>query len=432
MIWLFALVAFSFDSTSVTADDRPAGASGAGEEWPKWRGPRGDGTWHGPKLAEKFPEGGLKRVWRIDIGGGYAGVTVADGRAYLFDHKKPIKEGAEKSDEVERLLCLSADDGSQIWKHEYPATYGNLDYGNGPRAAPTVIGESVYILGAVGDLRCLNVKSGELVWSKKLTTDFDGRVPNWGYAASPFLYDDLLIVMPGGAQGTSVVALRPETGEMVWKSLSDEAGYATPIVYEHDGKPQMICWTPSHIRAVDPRDGNVCWSVPYEIQYGVSIATPIFQEGLVVVCAYWAGSKAITPVAAGGEAPLAWEENRYLRGLMSQPLYRDGLVYLLDKTYGLTCFELKTGKKLWDDDNKMTRRDRNPQASFVWLGDTDRTLILNADGELILARFTREGYREQSRAKIIGETWAHPAYAKNRVFARSDTELVCFELPVAE
>lgn len=393
------------------------------EEWPRWRGPRGDGTWHGPPIAASISESGLTRKWGFAIGGGYAGVSVAAGRVYLYDRQKqPL--------EVERLLCLSAADGSEIWKHEYPVAYGNLDYGNGPRAAPTVEKGRVYILGAVGDLRCLDAAKGDLIWSANLVKDFAGRVPTWGYAASPYLYGDLVIVMPGGKEETSVVALKAATGERVWECLSDEAGYATPILIEHDGKPQIICWTPSHIRAVDPRDGQPCWGIPYEIQYGVSIATPIYQEGLVLVCAYWAGSKAMRPVAAGEKIEFAWEENRYLRGLMSQPLYRDGLVYLLDKQYGLTCFELKNGKKLWDDGNKMTPRGRNPQASLVWLGDTDRAIVLNSDGNLIVARLTRDGYREEWRTKIIGETWAHPAYAGKFVYARSDTELVCYELPV--
>ena len=113
---------------------------------------------------------------------------------------------------------------------------------------------------------------------------------------------------------------------------------------------------------------------------------------------------------------------------MSQPLYRQGYVYLLDKSHGLVCFKLQTGEKVWDDANQMTPKDRNPHASMVWTGDTDRVLVLNADGELILARLTPEGYSEQSRTPIIEHTWAHPAFAGDCVFARSDTELVCVRM----
>ena len=101
--------------------------------------------------------------------------------------------------------------------------------------------------------------------------------------------------------------------------------------------------------------------------------------------------------------------------------------------------KLLTSKKLWDDDNAMTPRGRNPQASLVWLERpnangqyerTDRVIILNSEGDLILARLDRTGYHEQSRTNIIGPTWSHPAFAGDRVYARNDSELVCVEITV--
>ena len=115
---------------------------------------------------------------------------------------------------------------------------------------------------------------------------------------------------------------------------------------------------------------------------------------------------------------------------MAQPLYREGLGFLLDKRHGLTCFELASGRKLWDDQNQMTPKGRNPQASLVWVGDSNRVLALNANGELILCELSPKGYRELAREQVIGKTWAHPAYAGNKVFARSDREIVCIELPL--
>jgi outer membrane protein assembly factor BamB len=145
------------------------------------------------------------------------------------------------------------------------------------------------------------------------------------------------------------------------------------------------------------------------------------------VSGYYEGAKAIR-LGPDATAAVVWEDRRNLRGLMSQPLYRDGHGYLLDKRHGLTCFELRTGRKLWDDGNRTTPKGRNPQATLVWAGDGDRALILNSEGELILARLNPAGYQEQSRTRIIGPTWAHPAYAGDRVYARSDSELVCVSL----
>jgi formylglycine-generating enzyme required for sulfatase activity/outer membrane protein assembly factor BamB len=402
------------------AVDRPAGPS-PGEDWPRWRGPRGDGTWRGPPLPERWPAAGLRHVWRQPVGGGYAGVVATGGRVYTTDyHREP--------DESERVLCFDAATGQPLWSHRYAVKYAGLSYGNGPRATPTVFDGRVYTLGAVGHLHCLDAVTGRPLWSKDLVRDYRAVVPGWGFAASPVVFEELLIVHAGGSPDACLIALDRRTGQEVWRSLPEPAGYATPIVLDRPGRRQLVCWTPTHVRGLDPRTGQPLWSVPFEVTYGTSIATPLFAEDLVVVSGYYEGTKAIRLGPEPAAATLAWQDTRNLRGLMSQPLYRDGYGYLLDKRHGLTCFELKTGKKVWDDGNRLTPKGRNPQATLVWLGDGDRALVLNSDGDLILVRLNATGYHEQSRTNLLGPTWAHPAYAGDRVYARNDSELVCAAL----
>lgn len=397
------------------------------EEWPRWGGPRGDGTWRGPsatqKLPEKWPAAGLPLVWRKEIGGGFGGVSVNDGRVCVMDRQT-------KPNECERTLCLDADSGRELWIDEYPVEYGKLDYGNGPRGTPTIHDGRVYTLGAVGHVRCLDAASGKLIWSHDSVKEFDATIPMWGLAASPVIWQDRVIVHVGAKDGC-VMAFDRLNGKKIWRVSDDPAGYATPIVIASPSGPQVVQWTPEHVLGIDVRTGKQLWSVPYKITYGVSVATPIYQQELVLVAGYWEGSKAIKLGKNPTDATVAWEENRYLRGLMSQPLYHDGNVYLLEKQYGLTCFELATGKKLWDDDNRATPRGRNPQATLVWLtNEPERALILNSDGDLILAKLDPSGYHEQSRTRIIDPTdinqvWAHPAYSGRFVFARNDKEIVC-------
>lgn len=396
-----------------------------GEEWPAWRGPRGDGTWKAPALPNAWPKQGLPVIWRQRIGGGYSGVVATDGRVYTMDRQTEPKE-------VERVLCFDAKTGKLLWTHSYEALYRQLDYDSGPRAAPTVYEGRVYTLGAVGHLHCLDVESGQVIWAKDTVAELNAERPLWGFAAAPIIWRNLVITHIGAKPKGCLVAFDRITGNEVWRSSDDPAGYCTPIIIEHNGHEQIICWTPEHILGVSPSTGDVYWSVPYKVTNGVSIATPIFQEELVFVSGYWEGSKAIRLGKNPRDAQLIWTENQYLRALMSQPLYRNGYVYLLDKSYGLTCFKLQTGEKLWDDDNQMTPKGNHPQATMVWVSDTDRVLVLNSDGELILARFTPEGYIEQSRTKIIGHTWAHPAYAGDCAYARSDDELVCVRLTGVE
>ncbi|HVU90313.1 MAG TPA: PQQ-binding-like beta-propeller repeat protein [Pirellulales bacterium] len=390
------------------------------EDWPRWRGPRGDGTWHAPPLPEVWPADGLKTVWRQPIGGGYAGVSVADGRVLIMDRQRePV--------EVERVLAFDAATGRQLWKHEYPVEYGKLDYGNGPRAAPTIHEGRVYTLGALGHVLCLDAATGKSLWSHDCVAEMQAKIPDWGLSASPVVWKNLVIVHVG-VPGGSFVAFDRATGKEVWRASNDPAGYATPIIVNRSHGPQLVGWTPENVVGITLDSGHVDWQIPYKVTYGVSIATPIVRDDLVFVTGYWEGSKMVRLGQGPADAELAWEDTKQLRGLMSQPLERNGFVYSLDKQLGVTCFEMATGKKLWDDGNRLTPRGRNPQVTMVWLGDSDRTISLNAEGELVLARFTPQGYEEQSRTKIIGPTWAHPAYAGRHVFARDDAELVCVEL----
>ncbi len=392
------------------------------EDWPRWRGVRGDGSWHGPPLPPRWPAEGLRQAWRREIGGGYAGISVADGRAITMDRRKEPQE-------VERVVCIDAADGRELWVHSYPVSYGDLSYGNGPRAAPTLTGDAVYTLGALGHVCRLDAATGRVVWQVDTVGQLGAKVPEWGFAASPVVWKETVIVHVGAQPGGCFVALEQATGREKWRGGDDPAGYATPQVIDGPEGPQLLGWTPEHVVGLNPDDGRVEWKIPYRVTYGVSIATPIYREGLVFVAGYWEGSKAIRLGPGRADATIVWSDKDALRGLMSQPLYRDGLVYLLDKQFGITCFELASGKKLWDDANRLTPRGRNPQASLVQLGD-GRVAALNAEGELVLARFSRDGYHEDSRTKIIGPTWAHPAFAGSRVFARSDEEIVCVELPV--
>ncbi len=403
----------------------------SGEEWPRWRGPRGDGTWHGPRLAETWQASGLTRIWSQSLGPGYAGIAVAHGRVFTMDY-------AAKPDERERVICLSATTGKPLWSHTYPVAYGDLAYGSGPRVTPAVAGRRVFTLGAMGDLACLDATTGEPRWTRHFVRDFNAAVPIWGFSASPIAYENLLIVHPGAAPDGSLVALDQISGEEVWRSLGDPAGYSTPIVAEVAGADQLIAWTPSHVRGLDPQTGDLRWSVAFSVRDGTSITTPIFRDNIVLVSGYWEGSRAVELVGSPAKARLLWKDSRNLRSLMAQPLFRDGYAYLLDKRNGLTCFELRTGERRWTDGNRLTPKGRNPQATMIWTGHGDRAVALNSEGDLVLLGLNPKEYTELARANIIEPTsaahtiWAHPAYSRGRVYARSDSEIVCVALPVSQ
>src|SRR5262249_16057952 len=157
------------------------------------------------------------------------------------------------------------------------------------------------------------------------------RLQEWGLAASPVIWRDLVIIHAGLKQNGCFVAFDKTSGREVWRSGADPAGYATPIIVGESGAEQLIGWTPEHITGINPRDGQLEWSVAYKVTYGVSIATPICHRGIAFVTGYWEGSKAIRLGRAPAEAALLWEDKKNLQGLMCQPLARDGYVFTLDK-----------------------------------------------------------------------------------------------------
>jgi outer membrane protein assembly factor BamB len=399
-------------SVLAAADGTPAG------DWPQWRGPTRDGVARMDALPDKLPAT-LTPRWRRPIGGGYSGIAVAGGRVYVMDRQKEPRE-------VERVLCLEATTGRPVWEHTYPVTYGKLDYGNGPRATPTVHAGRVYANGALGRLSCLDAATGKEIWSRETVKEFRGRVPTWGHSCSPLVDEGRVIVQPGGTPDACLVALDAATGKEVWRSLSDRPGYSSPVLLSGKSWRELLYWTAENLAGLEPATGKVLWKVPFSpIDYDVAISDPVFEGGVALVSNYWTGSKAVRLDARGQNPEVVWE-GKQLSLLMSTALVRNGHAFALDRFRGLKCIDLRTGSVKWEGEH-VTPRGTNPQASLVWAGE--KALILNEKDELLLARLTPEGFRNFGKAAILGgQVWAHPAYANGCVFARSDAEIVCVPL----
>ncbi len=394
----------------------------AASDWPRWRGPTGDGRWnpHGVPLDLARHEPG--RLWSAETGGGFSGVTVAAGRVCLMDRPKTPAG-------TERVLCFSADTGALLWGHAWEADYGSMEYASGPRASVTLREGRAYALGATGVACCLDAATGAVIWQVDTVASHGAKIPTWGFAASPVLDGPRVLLHVGAQPDGSVLALDRETGALVWRGGPDRAGYCTPEIITHQGARQLIIWGPEMVQSLNPDTGATLWTWPYKITYGVSIAQPWYHDGILVVSGYWHGTRALKLGGQAGAVSLLWENEKDMCGLMSAPLFKDGVLYLLDKNKGLQAIEHATGRLLWSDANTLTPKDRNPQMSLAWLKESESlAALLNANGELVYARLGPEGIDELARHQIIGKTWAHPAFAGNRVYARSDTELVAWRL----
>ena len=388
------------------------------QDWPRWRGPNADGRWNPTGIPADFSKKEPERLWKTEIGAGFGGVTVSSGLVYVMDRLKTPKE-------IERVLCFDAATGKEVWQQIWEVNYGSMDYGTGPRASVNILDGKAYALGATGVALCLDANTGKVLWQVDTVETCGAKIPTWGFAASPVV-DGNRVLLHVGAKDGSVIALDKNSGKEVWRGGPDRAGYCTPEIITHAGTRQLIAWGPEHVQSLNPDSGAVNWTYPYKITYGVSIAQPLHHDGVLLVSGYWHGAKAFR---LGTGVELLWENETEICGLMSAPLFKDGIAYMLDKKRGLQAFELKTGKILWSDDNTLTPKDSNPQMSLVWMDEAKNlAALLNASGELVYVTLKPEKREELARWQIIGKTWAHPAFAGNRIFARDDKQLVAWKL----
>ena len=440
------------------------------DDWPQWLGPNRDGVWREAGLIETFPAGGPPKVWSAKVGLGYAGPAVADGKVFLSDRSvvggQPTPKGAFDQTEQpggERVFCLDQKTGHELWSHAYPCNY-RISYAAGPRCTPTVDGDRVYFLGAMGDLLCLDTITGKVVWSKQLMKDYGSNVPVWGFSAHPLIDGDKLICLAGGSNGRLVIAFDKATGAEKWSALSYESGdwgYSPPVIHEFGGRRQLIIWHPKAVVGLDPDSGTKLWDVPFAVK--AALTTPMARKSgdHLFVTSFYNGSMLLK--VGADKAEVVWKsqakgerpnQTTDLSSIMPTPVVRDDTVYGVSSYGELTAVELLTGKRLWQTmaatrgplTPARVKENPEPSTSQPWaerwanaflVENGDRTVLFNEQGELILAKLSPKGYGEVSRAQILKPTnrlagrpvvWSHPAFADKCVFARNDEELVCVSL----
>ena len=286
------------------------------QDWPRWRGPNADGRWNPTGIPADFSKKEPERLWKTEIGAGFGGVTVSSGLVYVMDRLKTPKE-------IERVLCFDAATGKEVWQQIWEVNYGSMDYGTGPRASVNILDGKAYALGATGVAMCLDANTGKVLWQVDTVETCGAKIPTWGFAASPVV-DGNRVLLHVGAKDGSVIALDKNSGKEVWRGGPDRAGYCTPEIITHAGTRQLIAWGPEHVQSLNPDSGAVNWTYPYKITYGVSIAQPLHHDGVLLVSGYWHGAKAFR---LGTGVELLWENETEICGLMSAPLFKDGIAY---------------------------------------------------------------------------------------------------------
>jgi outer membrane protein assembly factor BamB len=416
------------------------------DDWPQWMGKDRNGLWKESGLVDSIPASGLPVRWRVPVGGGYSGPAVVGDRAYLTDFVSETEFSNDpgsraKRDGTERVLCLSMKTGEIVWKKEFPRVY-NVSYASGPRATPTVDGNSVYVLGTEGDLVCLDTRSGDIQWSKSLNKEYQTETPIWGHSAHPLVNGDLLYCLAGG-KGSVVVALNKKTGAEVWRALSaSEIGYCPPSLVKINGSQQLVVWYPEAVCGLNPADGKVLWTYPLEPKYKMSINAPQFQGNRFYASGIGETAAMVEFDQSGMPTKTLWsggDIKRAVYGANATPLWIGDALYGADCGSGqFIAVDSKTGKRLWETFQLTAGGDRRAGHGTAFLVQNGESSWIFAEtGHLILAKLSPTGFEEKGRMKVLEPTgecfgrsvvWSHPAFADRCMIARNDKEVVCVEL----
>jgi len=395
----------------------PAASGGSAEPvmgWTDWRGPRRDAI--SPYVPEKLPSE-KRLLWaRTLTGPGMSGLAVDSGYVVVAD--KDLDE------EHDIFRCLDADTGRQVWKLTYPAA-GEMDFTNSPRANPVISGELVYLLGAFGDLHCVRLDTGEVVWKRQLLQDFGAELPTWGTCSAPLIVDDKLIVNPG-AEDASIVALDRLSGKVVWRTPGDPPGYGSFILAELGGARQIVGYDAISLGGWDPDTGKRLWRLLPEWEGDFNVPTPIVVDGKILVTSENNGTRLHDFDRQGRIEPEPIFINEDLAPDTSTPVVLDRLVF---GNFGaVLCLDLDDGlKTLWETDDDALA----DYCSFI--AGNGRVLVIPQSGKLYLLRPSKEGFDCVSTLELFDDVpdterdvWSHPALVGNRLYIRNLLGVYCF------
>ncbi|WP_395747983.1 PQQ-binding-like beta-propeller repeat protein [Prosthecobacter sp.] len=371
-----------------------AAASVQAADWAVWRGPNHDGI-----STEKLAGTAVKKVWENQIGIGFSSFTVAAGRVYTTGH----------ADGKDTVFCFDAETGKEVWKHTYAADLGDKYYEGGTSATPTIDDGRAYHLSRWGDLLCFDAATGKIVWQKNIKQETEADIPDWGFAGSPLVAGNLLIVNVGKA-GTAV---EKATGKTIWTSDKASSGYCTPYPITVNGVSQVVLSSGRAYKGVKPKDGTVLWEHAWTTSYGVNAADPILSGNRLFISTGYNKGCAVLDISS--KPPKEIWRNRLMKNQFNSCVLLEGHLYGSDGDYDkaavLKCIDFDTGTEKWSDAG----------VGFCSLTAADgKLIIMTAKGELIIAKAIPAKFEPISRTPVLtGRCWTAPVLANGHIYVRN-------------
>jgi outer membrane protein assembly factor BamB len=386
--------------------------TGTSASWPDWRGPARDA--HVPRLPARLPAT-ARFVWKkAAMNGGLAGLSVSGERLIVAER--------DFEEEHDVYRCLNADNGELLWRIQFPAS-GQLDYGQFPRATPVIHAGKAYLLGAFGDLRCVNLTNGKVIWERALPREFKTPLPTWGMCSTPLIVDDLLIVNPG-ATNASLVALDCATGRTLWTTPGMPAAYSAFICGEFGTRRQIVGYDQHSLGGWDVKTGRRLWQLVPPADGDFNVPTPVAVDGGVLVSTENNGTRFYRFDDSGRIIPKPAAVYADMSPDTVSPVVTCGRVFGANP--GLSCLDLRQGlKPVWHWESPVLENH------LTLIADEERVLVITLSGELILLDGRADTCAIISRLRLFDdgvEVYAHPALVGTRLYVRGGTSVACVDL----
>jgi outer membrane protein assembly factor BamB len=396
------------------AGEPPALASSRGAmdvEWPGFRGAARDGIVPGVRIATDWSASPPAELWRRRIGPGWSSFAVHGD--LLFTQ--------EQRGEDEVVACYTLITGEPVWKHRDTVRFWEANAGAGPRATPTLHQGRVYAFGATGILNVLEASDGAVIWSRDVASEAGVEVPDWGFASSPVVVHDVVIVAAAG----NFVAYDNATGQPRWFGPDGGDGYSSPHLATIDGAAQILLMSKAGAISVAPADGTVLWEHSWP---GASrIVQPALRgQGDILISAEEKTGMRRIAVARG---PAGWTVEEGWTSTRLKPYFNDFVVHR-GHAFGfdgsiLACIDIEEGKRKW-------KGGRYGHGQLVLLPHQDLLLVLSEKGEVALVAATADQFTELARFPAIqGKTWNHPVLVDDVLLVRNGEEMAAFRLSLA-
>lgn len=426
---------------------KPLAKTAMVENWPRFFGPRDNCTTKEGPLLNKFPEGGLPKVFELARGESYSSPIIVDGQLLHF----------HAIDSKETLDCHHAETGKRLWTFQYPIEYRDrYGFSNGPRSSPVVHQERVYLIGVTAQLHCLDLKTGKVLWKRDLQEEF--KIPQYffGYGPNPMVHGTNLIINVGGKEnktsGTCVAALNLDDGKTVW-THEDQwgASYASPIIAKiHDREVALVLAAgesrPAHggLLVLDPQSGKLLSRFPWraDIYESVLASTPlsISHNQIFISDCYELGGVLLNFSKDFTIQPV-WKKRFFGMHMMTPQKIGNYLYGFAGRNIPdtqLKCLNLENGEILIEDDVRWKEGQRVTglfRGSF--LQSKDRTFSLGEDGSFVELKMTPKKIEIVQRTRLFfaKDSWTPPVLSKGLLytvqnlkgFDGTPSRLICYD-----